>query len=211
MFFKLFLKVLKKLSPEKKDIVRGVLDGKTETVIENNKTAKPMKAQAKKGKKEKRRTKKMADEIKKDEAAKVEEEKETKTTETVEETEKTTPDKKEETKDEVKDETKDKVENSDENGENESQPQEGVVQEESGDQSGMAAIAVEDLVTKEMLEERFNALSAKFDAVIKENNDLKSKLDELEGQDFGNIQKRGVQVKDADANETFESYSARFK
>ena len=75
MFFKLFLKVLKRLSPEKKDIVRGVLDGRTETVIENNKTAKPMKAQAKKGKKEKRRTKKMADEIKKDEAAKVEEEK----------------------------------------------------------------------------------------------------------------------------------------
>lgn len=209
MFFKLFLKVLKRLSPEKKDIVRGVLDGKTETVIENNKTAKPMKAQAKKGKKEKRRTKKMADEIKKDEAAKVEEE--TKTTETVEETEKATPDKKEETKDEVKDETKDEVKNSDENGEDESQPQEGVVQEESGDQSGMTAIAVEDLVTKEMLEERFNALSAKFDAVIKENNDLKSKLDELEGQDFGNIQKRGVQVKNADANETFESYSARFK
>lgn len=209
MFFKLFLKVLKRLSPEKKDIVRGVLDGKTETVIENNKTAKPMKAQAKKGKKEKRRTKKMADEIKKDEAAKVEEE--TKTTETVEETEKTTPDKKEETKDEVKEETKDEVKNLDENGEDESQPQEGVVQEESGDQSGMAAIAVEDLVTKEMLEERFNALSAKFDAVIKENNDLKSKLDELEGQDFGNIQKRGVQVKNADANETFESYSARFK
>lgn len=209
MFFKLFLKVLKRLSPEKKDIVRGVLDGKTETVIENNKTAKPMKAQAKKGKKEKRRTKKMADEIKKDEAAKVEEE--TKTTETVEETEKATPDKKEETKDEVKDETKDEVKNPDENGEDESQPQEGVVQEESGDQSGMTAIAVEDLVTKEMLEERFNALSAKFEAVIKENNDLKSKLDELEGQDFGNIQKRGVQVKNADANETFESYSARFK
>ena len=59
-------------------------------------------------------------------------------------------------------------------------------------------IRVEDLVTKEMLAERLSTLEAKFDAVVKENNDLKDKLsskseeldgmkDKYENKDFGNF------------------------
>ena len=56
MFFKLLLKILKRLSPDKKNLVRGVLDDNAKEVIENNKSAKSMKTQAKlRRKQEKRR------------------------------------------------------------------------------------------------------------------------------------------------------------
>ena len=46
-------------------------------------------------------------------------------------------------------------------------------------------IDINDLVTKDMLAQRLSALEAKFDAVVKENNDLKEKLssksEELDG------------------------------
>lgn len=82
-------------------------------------------------------------------------------------------------------------------------------------------VRVEDLVTKEMLAERLAALEAKFDAVVKENGDLKNQLstkseeldgmkDKYENKDFGNFQKQGMQVKDKSANSSFEEYSKAF-
>lgn len=82
-------------------------------------------------------------------------------------------------------------------------------------------ISINDLVTKDMLAERLSALEAKFEAVVKENTDLKDKLsksqeetnglrDKYENKDFGNFNKQGVSTKNKDANETFESYSKQF-
>lgn len=82
-------------------------------------------------------------------------------------------------------------------------------------------VRVEDLVTKEMLADRLAALEAKFDAVVKENGDLKEKLsskseeldgmkDKYENKDFGNFQKQGMQVKDKQANSSFDEYSKQF-
>ena len=82
-------------------------------------------------------------------------------------------------------------------------------------------IRVEDLVTKDMLAERLSALEAKFDAVVKENEDLKNALsqksdelngmkDKYENKNFGNIQKQGIQEKDKYANSTFDEYSKQF-
>lgn len=82
-------------------------------------------------------------------------------------------------------------------------------------------VNINDLVTKDMLTERLSALEAKFDAVVKENIDLKDKLsksqeetdglrDKYENKDFGNFNRQGVSTKNKDANETFESYSKQF-
>ena len=75
-------------------------------------------------------------------------------------------------------------------------------------------VNINDLVTKDELTVKLDALSAKIDALIKENNDLKDKNEQLqdkyENQDFGTIQKRGVQSSNVDANETFDSYSKQF-
>lgn len=75
-------------------------------------------------------------------------------------------------------------------------------------------VRVEDLVTKEELTERLSSLEAKFDAVLKENGDLKEKLsameDKYENKDFGNFQRQGVMNKDKDANSSFDEYSKQF-
>lgn len=82
-------------------------------------------------------------------------------------------------------------------------------------------VRIEDLVTKDMLAERLSAMEAKFDAVVKENHDLKEKLsakdeeltgmkDKYENSDFGNFQKKGMQVKDKEANSSFDEYSKQF-
>lgn len=82
-------------------------------------------------------------------------------------------------------------------------------------------IRIEDLVTKEELMERLAAFEAKFDAVVKENTDLKNQLsaakeetkglkDKYENKDFGNFGRQGVIEKNKDANETFDSYSKQF-
>lgn len=78
------------------------------------------------------------------------------------------------------------------------------VQEEQGGGNG---IRIEDLVTKEELASRLSALEAKYDAVIKENQDLKEKY---ENKDFGNFQKQGMVEKDKQANSTFDEYSKQF-
>ena len=82
-------------------------------------------------------------------------------------------------------------------------------------------IDINDLVTKDMLAQRLSALEAKFDAVVKENSDLKNQLsskseeldgmkDKYENKDFGNFQKQGVQTKDKQANSSFDEYSKAF-
>ena len=75
-------------------------------------------------------------------------------------------------------------------------------------------VRVEDLVTKEELADRLSALEAKFDAVLKENGDLKNKLsameDKYENKDFGNFQKQGMLEKDKQANSTFDEYAKQF-
>ena len=82
-------------------------------------------------------------------------------------------------------------------------------------------IRIEDLVTKDMLAERLSALEAKFDAVVKENSDLKEQLsnksDELKGmqdkyenKDFGGFQKQGILDKNKYANSSFDEYSKQF-
>lgn len=69
-------------------------------------------------------------------------------------------------------------------------------------------IRIDDLVTKSELMERLSAMEAKFDAVVKENKDLKDKYEE---HDFGNIQKQGVMAKDKSMNGTFEEYAKQFE
>lgn len=82
-------------------------------------------------------------------------------------------------------------------------------------------LRIEDIVTKDMLAERLSALEAKFDAVVKENADLKNELsarndelngmkDKYENKDFGNVYKQGVPTKDKYANDSFEEYSKQF-
>ena len=85
------------------------------------------------------------------------------------------------------------------------------VQETETDGNG---VRIEDLVTKEELAERLSAMEAKFDAVLKENGDLKNKLsameDKYENKDFGNCQKQGMIEKDKQANSTFDEYAKQF-
>lgn len=80
------------------------------------------------------------------------------------------------------------------------------------------AIPLSDVVLKSELYERLDALNAKFDAVIKENADLKNALsamkEKYEDKDFGNIAKQGLIKGDKDANttfkETFDEYAKKF-
>ena len=76
----------------------------------------------------------------------------------------------------------------------------------SGETTGGNAMRVEDLVSRDELMEKLGALSAKLDAVISENTEIKK----YKG-DFGNITAKKEKSKDDVANETFESYSAKFK
>ena len=75
-------------------------------------------------------------------------------------------------------------------------------------------VRVEDLITKEEFESRFAALESKYDAVVKENSDLKDALSKMkekyEDPNFGDYQKKGVAEKDDIANDTFDSYSKQF-
>lgn len=209
MFNKLLIKALKKrfnkLSPEEKQSVREMVNN--ETISETTE----------KQKVKKRRKKTMADEkevktnevetskvetqnneVDKDKSTDVVESKEEKVEETDKKEEITEPTEEETTKDEEP--TAPQVEDTETQGN---------------------GIRVDDLVTKDMLAERLAALEAKFDAVVKENSDLKDKLsskseeldgmkDKYENKDFGNFQKQGMQVKDKSANSSFEEYSKAF-
>lgn len=205
MFNKLLIKALKKrfnkLSPEQKQTVRELANNETKSETMEKK------------RKVKRRTKKMADE------------KEVKTNEVETskvETENNEVDKEKSTDvvdkdDKVEEKVEEKTETSEETAKDE-EPTAPQVNDTEPQGNG---IRVEDLVTKEILAERLAAFEAKFDAVVKENQDLKEKLseknDELNGmkdkyetKDFGNFQKQGMQVKDKHANSSFDEYSKQF-
>lgn len=161
--------------------------------------------------KEKKENETMADEkdVKKEETKKVETEEKAKVDEKptekadekVEETKKTEEEKK---VDETKEEPNEPAEpvNDDEKQ---------VVEEVEPAGNG---VRVEDLVTKDDLAEKLAALEAKFDAVIKENGDLKNEVsrlqDKYEDKDFGGLSAQGVMQKDENANSTFDEYSKKF-
>lgn len=207
MFNKLLIKALKKrfnkFSPDEKQKVREMVNN--ETISDTTE----------KQKVKKRRKKTMADEKEvkdKVETSKVETENnevdKEKSTDVVEKDDKV--EKKEEKTEETTETTDDTTKD-----EEPTAPQ---VNETEPQGNG---VRVEDLVTKEMLAERLAALEAKFDAVVKENSDLKEQLsskseeldgmkDKYENKDFGNFQKQGVQVKDKQANSSFDEYSKQF-
>lgn len=208
MCIKLLINALKKrfnkFSPEKTTNVRELVNVETKSDT------------TEKRKKAKKRSKKiMADEK---EVEKVE------ATEKVEDTKANDVDKEKSTetvekKDEKVEETKEKVEdakNPEEETDKENPTEQVVETEPVGN-----GIRIEDLVTKDMLAERLSAIEAKFNAVVKENSDLKEKLsardtelegmkDKYENKDFGNFQRQGLQVKDKEANSSFEEYSRQF-
>lgn len=207
MFNKLLIKALKKrfnkFSPDEKQNVREMVNN--ETISDTTE----------KQKVKKRRKKSMADEKEvkdKVETSKVETENnevdKEKSTDVVGKDDKV--EKKEEKTEETTETTDDTTKD-----EEPTAPQ---VSETSPQGNG---VRVEDLVTKEMLAERLAALEAKFDAVVKENSDLKDELsskseeldgmkDKYENKDFGNFQKQGMQVKDKQANSSFDEYSKQF-
>lgn len=120
---------------------------------------------------------------------------------------------KEETKVETKEETKTETNSVDKGSEQPVQEEQevpttqpGQVQETQPQGNG---VRVEDLVTKEELAEKFAALEAKYEAVIKENTDLKNKY---ENPDFGNHQRQGLIPQDEEQRqyEDFDSYSKKF-
>ena len=210
MFNKLLIKALKKrfnkLSPDEKQNVREIVN--KETISDT---------MEKKRKVKKRRTKTMADEkevktnevetskvetenneVDKDKSTDVVETKEDKVEETEKKEETTKPTNEETTKDET--------------------PTAPQVEETEPVGNGLR---VEDLVTKDMLAERFSALEAKLEAIVKENQDLKNKLtdkdnelngmkDKYENKDFGNFQKQGMVNQDKIANSSFDEYSRQF-
>lgn len=209
MFNKLLIKALKKrfnkLSPDEKQIVREMVNN--ETISETTE----------KQKVKKRRKKTMADEkevktnevetskvetenneVDKDKSTDVVETKEDKVEETEKKEETTEPTNEETTKDET--------------------PTAPQVEETEPVGNGLR---VEDLVTKDMLAERFSALEAKLEAILKENQDLKNTLtdkdnelngmkDKYENKDFGNFQKQGMVKQDKIANSSFDEYSRQF-
>jgi len=82
-------------------------------------------------------------------------------------------------------------------------------------------IPLDQVVTKDYLKQMLDSFSAKYEAVVKENEDLKAKLvesngkvtemqDKYENKDFGGYTKQGVQTKDKNANDTFDEYSKQF-
>ena len=78
-------------------------------------------------------------------------------------------------------------------------------------------VRIEDLVTKDEVQALMASFEAKFAAVVKENQDLKAKNEELvskyETPNFGGQARQGVAPQDQSvkgANETFDEYIKRF-
>lgn len=207
MFNKLLIKALKKrfnkFSPDEKQKVREMVNN--ETISDTTE----------KQKVKKRRKKTMADEKEvkdKVETSKVETENnevdKEKSTDVVE-------------KDDKVEKNEEKTEETTETTDDTAKDEEPTAPQVSETEPQGNGVRIEDLVTKEMLAERLAALEAKFDAVVKENSDLKDELsskseeldgmkDKYENKDFGNFQKQGMQVKDKQANSSFDEYSKQF-
>lgn len=194
MFKKLFLNVLKRLKPDELQAAREILEGNADERISDKK-------------RDKRKDKK--EQIVMENEPEKKPETETKApVEPKQEEQKPVEPAKEEPKTEEPakaapqtEQTQPALENSTENPDESA----GQVQEETS--ATQAGVRVEDLVTKEMLADKFAALEAKLDAVLKENQSLK---DKYENKDFGGMQKQGVPQKDNDANDSFEEYSKQF-
>lgn len=133
------------------------------------------------------------------------------------ETEEVKADEKTETETEIEPKKEEEVEVKEEE-KVEEETEQPIVEQEMEDN---IAIPIDQIVTKEYLIEQLNSLNAKFDAVIKENKDLKDKLEEsnskvdqmskkYEEHDFGNVSKNGVTTKDTKANESFDEYCSKF-
>ena len=205
MFKELLLDALQSLSPEEKMNVRDILEEKiSETGEKNKEEEKGEQNMPDKNDKTKVDTSINIDEKTKDnkvdngstETSKVDE------TTKVDETVKTNEEPK---KDGEVEKTNDKTDGS--------EPIDEAQQVQTTETAGNG-VRVEDLVTKEELSERLSSLEAKFDAVLKENVDLKDKLsameEKYENKDFGNFQKQGMQVRDKQANSSFDEYSKAF-
>lgn len=205
MFKELLLDALQSLSPEEKMNVRDILEEKiSETREKNKEEEKGEQNMPDKNDKKKVDTSINIDEKTKDnkvdngstETSKVDE------TTKVDETVKTNEEPK---KDGEVEKTNDKTDGS--------EPTDEVQQVQTTETAGNG-VRVEDLVTKEELSERFSSLEAKFDAVLKENVDLKDKLsameEKYENKDFGNFQRQGVMEKNKEANNSFDEYSKQF-
>ena len=206
----LFKRRFKRLSTDEQKRVRELVD-KNENVTAQRENKKETK---------KRRTKKMEEtnekEVKteKEETKKVDSknegaEKETEKTEKTEET-----DKKEEKSEE-------------ENKPAEEQPSD-EVQEVSNTAEGLT---IDQIATKDMVNERFSALEAKIDAILKENADLKEEIakeksesakkdDELNGMkekyensDFGTAQKKGMpsDMNKASSGSLFDDWMQQYR
>ena len=205
MFKELLLDALQSLSPEEKMNVRDILEEKiSETGEKNKEEEKGEQNMPDKNDKTKVDTSINIDEKTKDnkvdngstETSKVDE------TTKVDEIVKTNEEPK---KDGEVEKTNDKTDGS--------EPTDEAQQVQTTETAGNG-VRVEDLVTKEELSERLSSLEAKFDAVLKENVDLKDKLsameEKYENKDFGNFQRQGVMEKNKEANNSFDEYSKQF-
>ena len=210
MFEMWFLKALKrryaKMSVEKQTKVRELVSQIDETKSETKHKSK---------KQSKRRIKNMADEkevkttvetSKIDDETKNNEVDKEKSTDKVEKSTENVDETKKEVVDTSKDETTNDVEPT------------AQVQETEPQGNG---VDINDLVTKDMLSQALSSMEAKFNAVVKENQDLKDKLtqsqkdtedlrEKYENKDFGNFNKQGVMSKDKSANSSFDEYSKQF-
>ena len=210
MFNKLLIKALKKrfnkLSPDEKQNVRELVNDETKSETTEKKQ---------KVKKKKKRN--MADE-KEVKTNEVETSKvETENNEVDKEKSTDVVEKDDKVEEKVEEKTEETTEPTDETAKDEEPT---APQVENAEPTGNG-IPIEDLVTKDMLTERLAAFEAKFNAVVKENEDLKNQLsvksdelngmkDKYENKDFGNFQKQGMQVKDKHANSSFDEYSKAF-
>lgn len=198
MFKKLLLKKLSSLSPEEKESVREYLEvDKTKSVKDE---------------------KELKDDVKVDDEELSEGKKE--------EGEKTMADEKEKSTEELEekkvDETTESADTSKAQGDVEEKVEEKTEEVEEKEEGKEAeefsrsaeGIDIKDIVTRDEMMAKFEAFEAKYDAVVKENQDLKSRLSQMEDKyeknDFGNLSKKGVDVQNKTANDTFESYSKQF-
>lgn len=197
MFKKLLLKALASFTPEEKVMFRKLLedggekDEETEEVEESEETEEVDESKSETGKEdlEKGEQEEMETENKKETKTETEEDGKEKVTENIDET-----------KGEEKPVEEPKTEMSE-------QPQADQAPQVMETEQQGNGIRVEDLVTKDELMERLGAMEAKFQAVLKENEDLKEKY---ENKNFGNFQKQGMLEKDKQANSSFEEYAKQF-
>lgn len=199
MFKKLLFKALKSLTPEEKAMVREFLedgdvsgDENAVDTVTDEENSDTIENKNEEGEKE------MAENV---------DEKVEKSVETEKETDKAENNEVEKEVSTEKVEEKEKVADEQPNAEDApAEPTQNTAVVQDGEPMGNG-IRVDDLVTKDELCERLAALEAKYDAVIKENQDLK---DKYENKDFGGFQRQGVMQKDKSANSSFDEYSKQF-